>query len=103
VGDKRKESMLKELDAQLPKLMGFKEPELTSTRAPERTKAAQTTNQLPQGTTSPVGTKQNKITNMRKGKKIMSNNIYDILKKFNSLDSVKNMLSEGKKSLQRLR
>ena len=27
----------------------------------------------------------------------MSNNIYDILKKFNSLDSVKNMLSEGKK------
>jgi hypothetical protein len=69
VGDKRKESMLKELDAQSPKLMGFKEPELTSTRAPERTKAAATTNQLPQGTTSPVGTKQNKITNMRKGKK----------------------------------
>jgi hypothetical protein len=27
----------------------------------------------------------------------MSNNIYDILKKFNNLDSVKNMLSEGKK------
>ena len=69
VGDKRKESMLKELDAQSPKLMGFKEPELTSTRAPERTKAAQTTNQIPQGTTSPVGTKQNKITDMRKGKK----------------------------------
>jgi len=49
--------------------MGFKEPELTSTRAPERTKAAQTTNQIPQSTTSPVGTKQNKITDMRKGKK----------------------------------
>jgi hypothetical protein len=27
----------------------------------------------------------------------MSNNIYDILKKFNNLDSVKNMLTEGKK------
>lgn len=27
----------------------------------------------------------------------MSNNIYDILKKFNNLDSVKNILSEGKK------
>ena len=26
----------------------------------------------------------------------MSNNIYDILKKFNNLDSVKNMLNEGK-------
>ena len=69
VGDRRKDSMLKELDAQSPKFMGFKEPALTSTRAPERTKAAQTTNQIPQGTTSPVGTKQNKITDMRKGKK----------------------------------
>ena len=27
----------------------------------------------------------------------MSNNIYDILKKFNNLESVKNMLTEGKK------
>ena len=27
----------------------------------------------------------------------MSNNIYDILKKFNNLDSVKNILTEGKK------
>ena len=69
VGDKRKESMLKELDAQSPKLMGFKEPELTAARATERTQAASTTNQLPQGTTSPVGTHQNKITDMRKGKK----------------------------------
>jgi hypothetical protein len=69
VGDKRKESMLKELDAQSPKFMGFKEPELTSTRASERTKAASTTNQIPQGTTSPVGSNQNKITDMRKGKK----------------------------------
>jgi hypothetical protein len=65
VGDKRKESMLKELDAQSPKLMGFKEPELTSTRAPERTKAAQTTNQIPQGTTSPVGSQQNKLPQVK--------------------------------------
>ena len=65
VGDKRKESMLKELDAQSPKLMGFKEPELTSTRATEKTKAAQTTNQLPQGTTSPVGSQQNKLPQVK--------------------------------------
>jgi hypothetical protein len=65
VGDKRKDSMLKELDAQSPKLMGFKNNDPTA----EKTQAAQTTNQLPQGTTSPMGTKQNKITDMRKGKK----------------------------------
>ena len=65
VGDKRKDSMLKELSAQSPKLMGFK----NNDPAAEKTQAASTTNQLPQGTTSPVGTKQNKITNMRKGKK----------------------------------
>lgn len=69
VGDKRKDSMLKELEEQSPKLSGFKDPELTSTRATERTKAAATTNQLPQGTKSPVGSNQNKITDMRKGKK----------------------------------
>ena len=61
VGDKRKDSMLKELGAQSPKLTGFKEPELTSTRAKERTKPAQTTNALPQGTKSPVGSQQNKL------------------------------------------
>ena len=65
VGDKRKDSMLKELDAQSPKLMGFKNNDPVA----EKTKEAQTTNALPQGTTSPVGTHQNKITDMRKGKK----------------------------------
>ena len=65
VGDKRKDSMLKELDAQSPKLMGFKNNDPVA----EKTKAAQTTNALPQGTTSPVGTHQNKVTDMRKGKK----------------------------------
>lgn len=69
VGDKRRDSMLKELDAQSPKMMGFKDPKLTSTRSTEKTPRAQTTNQIPQGTTSPVGTHQNKITDMRKGKK----------------------------------
>ena len=68
VGDKRKESMLKELDAQSPKLTGFKDPKLTAMRASERTKAAQTTNQLPQGTASPVGTTKNKLPTI-KGKK----------------------------------
>ncbi len=68
VGDKRKDSLLKELDAQSPKLTGFKEPELTSTRASERTKPAQTTNQLSQGAKSPVGSQQNKLP-MVKGKK----------------------------------
>jgi hypothetical protein len=65
VGEKRKDSMLKELDAQSPKLMGFKNNDPVA----EKTKTAQTTNSLPQGTTSPVGTHQNKVTDMRKGKK----------------------------------
>jgi hypothetical protein len=70
VGDKRRDSMLKELDTQSPKMVALaSNPELTSTRASERTKAAQTTNQIPQGDKSPVGSNQNKITDMRKGKK----------------------------------
>lgn len=68
VGDKRKDSLLKELDAQSPKLTGFKEPSLTATRASERTKPAETTNQVPQGAQSPIGSQQNKIPNPRKGK-----------------------------------
>jgi hypothetical protein len=70
VGDKRRDSMLKELDTQSPKMVALESnPELTSTRATERTKAAATTNQIPQGVKSPVGSNQNKITDMRKGKK----------------------------------
>ena len=65
VGNRRKDSLLKELEEQSPKLTGFKEPELTSTRATEKTKAAQTTNQLPQGTTSPVGSQQNKLPQVK--------------------------------------
>jgi hypothetical protein len=68
VGDKRKDSMLKELDAQSPKLTGFKDPKLTSQQASEKTPAAKTTNQLPQGTKSPVGSQQNKLPPV-KGKK----------------------------------
>ena len=70
VGNKRRDSMLKELDTQSPKMVALESnPELTSTRATERTKAAATTNQIPQGNKSPVGSNQNKITDMRKGKK----------------------------------
>lgn len=68
VAEKRKDNLLKELDKQSPKMMGFKDPELTSTRAGERTRPAQTTNQIPQGTKSPVGSQQNKLPPI-KGKK----------------------------------
>jgi hypothetical protein len=62
VGDKRKDSLLKELDAQSPKLTALKSnDELVKTSSKERTKAAQTTNALPQGTRSPVGSQQNKL------------------------------------------
>jgi hypothetical protein len=65
VGDKRKDSMLKELDAQSPKLTGFKDPKLTSQQSSEKTPAAKTTNQLPQGTKSPVGSQQNKLPQVK--------------------------------------
>jgi hypothetical protein len=65
VGDKRKDSMLKELDAQSPKLTGFKDPKLTSQQSSEKTPAAKTTNQLPQGTRSPVGSQQNKLPQVK--------------------------------------
>jgi hypothetical protein len=65
VGNRRKDSLLKELEEQSPKLTGFKDPKLTSTRATEKTKAAQTTNQLPQGTKSPVGSQQNKLPQVK--------------------------------------
>jgi hypothetical protein len=69
VGDRRRDSMLKELEETSPKMMGFKDPKLTTTRAAEKTPKAATTNQIPQGVKSPVGSNQNKITDMRKGKK----------------------------------
>jgi hypothetical protein len=69
VGEKRKDSMLKELEKQSPKMVALESnPELTSTRTGERTKPAQTTNSLPQGTKSPVGSQQNKLPPV-KGKK----------------------------------
>lgn len=70
VGNARKDSLLKELDQKSPQMVGLKsDPELTSKRSSERTPKAQTTNQIPQGNKSPVGSQQNKITDMRKGKK----------------------------------
>jgi len=68
VGEKRKDSMLRELEETSPKMVGFKDPELTSTRAKERTKPAQTSNQLPQGLASPLGTHKPKLPPI-KGKK----------------------------------
>ena len=69
VGDKRKDSLLKELDQQSPKMVALEsDAELVSTRAKERTPNAQTTNQLPQGSRSPVGSQQNKLPPV-KGKK----------------------------------
>lgn len=62
VGDRRKDSMLKELEQQSPKMVALEsDADLVSTRAKERTKPATTTNQLPQGTKSPVGSQQNKL------------------------------------------
>ncbi len=55
VGEKRMGGLLKELDSLMnDKVKG------------EKTPAAKTTNQLPQGTKSPIGSQQNKITDMRK-------------------------------------
>jgi hypothetical protein len=66
VGDRRKNSMLKELEKQSPKMVALEsDAELVSARASERTKAAQTTNQLPQGTKSPVGSQQNKLPQVK--------------------------------------
>jgi hypothetical protein len=69
VGNKRKDSLLRELEQQSPKMVALEsDAELVSTRAKERTPNAQTTNQLPQGTKSPVGSQQNKLPPV-KGKK----------------------------------
>jgi len=61
VGDRRKDSLLKELDKASVMLEGPDEPDLVTTQAKEKTRPAQTTNQLPQGTKSPVGSQQNKL------------------------------------------
>jgi hypothetical protein len=70
VGEKRTDSMLKELEKQSPQMIALEsDPALTSTRAKEKTKPAATTNQLPQGSKSPIGSQQNTIPNPSKGKK----------------------------------
>jgi hypothetical protein len=62
VGDKRKDSLLKELEQQSPKMVALEsDADLVSTRSKERTKPAATTNQLSQGSKSPVGSQQNKL------------------------------------------
>jgi hypothetical protein len=62
VGNKRKDSLLKELEQQSPKMVALEsDADLVSTRSKERTKPAATTNQLSQGSKSPVGSQQNKL------------------------------------------
>ena len=62
VGDKRKDSLLKELDQASPKMVALEsDADLVSMRSTERTRPAATTNQLPQGSKSPVGSQQNKL------------------------------------------
>jgi hypothetical protein len=69
VGDKRKDSLLKELEQQSPKMVALEsDADLVSAKASERTKPAATTNQLPQDSKSPVGSQQNKLPQI-KGKK----------------------------------
>lgn len=69
VGEKRKDNMLKELDKNSPQMTALESnPKLTSTRAAEKTPIAQTTNQLPQGNTSPIGAHKPKLPPI-KGKK----------------------------------
>jgi hypothetical protein len=62
VADKRKDSLLKELEKQSPKMVALEsDAELVSARSNERTRPAATTNQLPQGSKSPVGSQKNKL------------------------------------------
>jgi hypothetical protein len=61
VGNKRKDSLLKELDKRSPILSGPGEPDLVTAGGRKRPPPAQTTNTLPQGTKSPVGSQQNKL------------------------------------------
>lgn len=65
VGSKRKDSLLKELDKASVMLEGPDEPDLVTTQSREKTRPAQTTNQLPQGTKSPVGSQQNKLPKVK--------------------------------------
>jgi hypothetical protein len=62
VADKRKDSLLKELEKQSPKMVALEsDADLVSARSNERTRPAATTNQLPQGSKSPVGSQKNKL------------------------------------------
>lgn len=69
VADQRKDSLLRELEKHSPKMTAQEsDADLASMRATDRTKAAQSTNQLPQGTVSPIGTNKTKLSTI-KGKR----------------------------------
>jgi hypothetical protein len=61
VGDRRKDSLLRELEESMPRKEAYDNPLSDVKQSPSKTPAAQTTNQLPQGTKSPVGSQQNKL------------------------------------------
>jgi hypothetical protein len=68
VGNKRKDSLLRELEESMPRKEAYDNPLSDVKQSPSKTPNAQTTNQLPQGTRSPVGSQQNKLPPV-KGKK----------------------------------
>ena len=68
VGDRRKDSLLRELEESMPRKEAYDNPLSDVKQSPSKTPASQTTNQLPQGTRSPVGSQQNKLPPV-KGKK----------------------------------
>ena len=62
VGNKRKDSLLRELEQQSPKMVALElDAELVSARSKEKPRPAATINQVPQGTRSPMGSQKNKL------------------------------------------
>ena len=62
VGNKRKDSLLRELEQQSPKMVALElDAELVSARSKEKPQPAATINQVPQGTRSPMGSQKNKL------------------------------------------
>jgi len=68
VADKRKDSLLRELEQQSPMKEAHETPLSDPKQGVKKTAPAHTTNQLPQGVKSPVGSQQNKLPSV-KGRK----------------------------------
>jgi hypothetical protein len=65
VAEKRKDSLLKELDKQSPMKEAHETPLSDPKQGVKKTAPAQTTNTLPQGTKSPVDSQQNKLPQVK--------------------------------------